>query len=614
MSLIFLFFIFLSWYVGYLLLIRIVPKFPNLLLIVGSFLVGTVCVIPVVYVLANILLFTGQPIMWSLVVIDVLLIIISIIYRRRLKIRLSYSDIVILAFSLTVSSWLMFKTFHGDVSGLLFVGSNNIFDFGHMIGLIRSISTGSNIPFMSPFQSGLPFFYHFFFMFYIALWEYFGVPLVFAMNIPSILSFSSLLVVIYCLPQVFGTTKRVGWIAVLLTLTHPTVTFFKYFSEKGINSTALKELWNIPTYPYAGPFDGSTISIFMTLNNYVNQRHLAFSIALGLFLYGIVWHVLRHTKKLSLNMVLVFGVLVGLTFYWNMVICGIVTLFIFFLFVMHKQIKHASLFLLSGGAICFISLSPYIASGIPSVLFVSRMVTGSASGGNIPAWSGWQFLWDNLTILPLIAGIGYVTFGKEKRAFLPFILLLIFVCILSVYRQRGFDQKLLSFSIIPINMLAGTGLVWMWERRSIVMKVLTLVAFFMLTASGAVDLLAIKNEFAFPLISTENAQVISWMKQNTPTASVFVSYADMIDPVVLAGRKNYFGFFGNAGAVDRSSNVRRIYAGDVELARSLHISYILVPKWEKSDFPYVVDNQKFIVNNLLLYEDEKYRIYSTVVK
>ena len=83
----------------------------------------------------------------------------------------------------------MFKTFHGGADGQLFVGSNNVFDFGHAIGIIRSFSWGNNIPFTSPFESGLPFFYHFFFYFFVAIWEYFGIPIVWAMNIVSIFSF-----------------------------------------------------------------------------------------------------------------------------------------------------------------------------------------------------------------------------------------------------------------------------------------------------------------------------------------------------------------------------------------------------------------------------------------
>jgi len=371
----------------------------------------------------------------------------------------------------------MFKTFHGTASGLLFVGSNNVFDFGHTLGLIRSFSWGANIPFMSPFQSGLPFFYHFFFNFYVGIWEYFGIPLVLAVNIPSIFSFSALLVVVYSIPKLFGKGSCVGWIAAFLTLTHPTITFWKYFAEKGISLGTLKGLWQIPTYPFAGPFDGSTISIFMTLNNYVNQRHLALGIALGLLLYAMVWYTIQNAKKtITLNTLLVLGALVGAMFYWNMVLCAVIALSIFFLFIVYKQVKAGMLFFLSVGIVCAFSLIPYGATMISSLRFVHYMVSSAMSSGQA-TWSVLQYLWENLTLLPIIAGIGYITLGKEKRAFLPMVVLFAFVCVFSGYHQRGFDQKFLSLFIIPINILTAVGLVWIWNRKLLMVKVLSCVLF-----------------------------------------------------------------------------------------------------------------------------------------
>jgi len=218
-------------------------------------------------------------------------------------------------------------------------------------------------------------------------------------------------------------------------------------------------------------------------------------------------------------------------------------------------------------------------------MVASAMTSGHAT------WSVWQYLWENLTLLP----------------FVSYVLL----CVFAGYQQRGFDQKFLSLFIIPINILAAIGLVWIWNRKSFIVKILSCVLFLVLTISGVVDLLAVKNEFAYPVISSENSSVISWIQQNTSKDAVFVSYSDMIDPVVLAGRRNYFGFFGNVGSIDRSSDVNNMYAGDKYLANNLGISYILVPKWNKSDFPYIVDQQKLRQLYPVAYEDEWFLIFDT---
>jgi hypothetical protein len=143
---------------------------------------------------------------------------------------------------------------------------------------------------------------------------------------------------------------------------------------------------------------------------------------------------------------------------------------------------------------------------------------------------------------------------------------------------------------------------------------LALAVFFILTISGIVDLMAVKNEFAFPFVDSKLSRVIPWIHENTPKNAVFVSYSDIIDPVVLAGRKNYFGFFGNIGLQDRSPIVGAIYKGDISRAVQNNISYILVPKWQKNDFPYTVDLKLLTTKYITAYEDAEFLILRTGVK
>lgn len=609
MALILAVYIILSWYVGYVILIRIVPKLPGIFLIVGSYLLGTAIAVPVAYILSFAFARTNEPLLWGTVVATLVLGVVGVIFRRRITLFFSFSDILCLLFSFGISYWLMFKTFHGDASGVLFVGSNNVFDFGLSLGLIRSISQGANIALDSPFFSGVPMFYHFFFPFYCALWEYFGIPTVWAVNGPSILSFASLLIVIFSFSEIVGIKgKLVGWLAVALTITHPTVTFWKYIAGNGISIETLKGLWQIPTYPYAGPFDGSTVSIFMTLNNYVNQRHLAFAVALGLVLYVVAWKIITQTKKIGWYTPAVIGCFVGGMFYWNVVIWAVVAVAIILLFAVYKQVKLAIIFGSAVGAVVFLSLIPYIPILI-ELFGLARHLTGATFSSSPPTWSIWTYLWENLTLFPFVLGMGYVVCGKKRQLFLPIIVLFILVCFLAGYHHRGFDQKLLSFSIIPLNLVAAVALLWLWSRKELIAKIISCLLFVVLTISGAVDLLVVKNEFAYPLVSRENSAVISWIQTHTPKNAVFISYPDMIDPVVLAGRKNYFGYFGNIGESDRSPAVKNIYAGDVATAKKLGISYILMPKWNKSDFPYIVDTMYFQEHNMMVYDDEKYRIF-----
>jgi hypothetical protein len=85
----------------------------------------------------------------------------------------------------------------------------------------------------------------------------------------------------------------------------------------------------------------------------------------------------------------------------------------------------------------------------------------------------------------------------------------------------------------------------------------------------------------------------------------------MIDPVVLAGRTNFFGFYGNVGWFERSAIVSQVYRGDSDAVKTNNISYILIPKWQKNDFPYVVDTKLLTKKYATVYEDAKFLILRT---
>lgn len=602
---------------GWIFVRKLFNGFPPLLEFTGAFLLGTGIGIPMTYVLSVVFVPTGAPILWGTVVTTLIGFVFAcfelknkpITYHLR-RYHISVSDCLFICFSLIFSSWMMIKTFHGGVGGQLFVGSNNVFDFGMMVGLMRSISWGANIPFMSPFFAGLPFFYHYFFIFWAALWEYFGVPAVWAINVPSILSFCMMLIVIYYLPQVIAKQKPfVGWMAVLLTVTNSSLTFWKLLYQKGITIEFIRDIWRLPTYPFAGPFDGSTVSIFMTLNNYVNQRHLAFATALGIFIYLLVVHEFQR-KTLSISRTIVLGILTGFLLLWNMVTYLLIIITIGLLLILLKEWKALFVYILASGLAGVVFLLPIVGSLFKAFFFL-QMLTSARGDQLQPTWQIIDYLWQNLGLLPFVGVIGFFVLGGHvRKIFLPYIIVFSGMCLYAGLSRHGFEQKSLSFFIIGIDTLAAIVLGWLWYKKKLFFKIVTVLLFFVLTLSGFVDLMPIKNEFAFPLVGKELTPVISWIHASTPNNAVFVSYSDIIDPVVLAGRTNFFGFFGNIGWYDRSGIVSRIYQGEVDLAKENHISYILIPKGQKNDFPYTIDLKNLLSRWKTVYDDNRYMVFA----
>ncbi len=598
------------WFTGY----------PKLLRIVGAFLTGTGIGVPVTYLFSCLFAKTNDPILWGTVSTIILAIILWFVCKGRVvnfrKTSFSVGDVALAAVALVFSSWIMIKTFHGNASGQLFVGSNTIFDSAYLVGLVRSMSWGANIPFQSPYFAGAPLFYHFFFVFWAALLEHFGIPIVWAVNIPGILSFTALLILVYYLAQLLVKQKPlVGWIAVLFTVTNSSLAFWRLIWEKGLSPGFISGLWRMPTYPFAGPFDGSVISIFVTLNNHVNQRHLAFAVAAGLFLYMVVVSFIA-SNKITVKKSAVLGAAVGLLFLWNMAIFGLTVSLIAILFVVHKYWKPLVAFMVGSALLLVLSIAPIAPFLYRAAIFINTYFIGNSYGTNrtLLAWNIGTYLWQNLGVLPIIAGLGYLVIPKNiLRPFIPFIVLFAGLCMFAAGGKRGFDQKAFSYLIIGVNVLVASAVYWLWTRKGVIAKTGAIIVIGVLTVSGFIDLLPIKNEFAYPLIDTQTAPVIAWIRTATPKNAVFVSYSDMIDPVVLAGRTNYFGFYGNVGWFDRSSVVRRVYSGDYNAAKINDISYILVPKWQKNDFPYVIDVPLLTKKYGIAYEDSKFLILQTGV-
>jgi hypothetical protein len=54
-----------------------------------------------------------------------------------------------------------------------------------------------------------------------------------------------------------------------------------------------------------------------------------------------------------------------------------------------------------------------------------------------------------------------------------------------------------------------------------------------------------------------------------------------------------------------------VYRADSNAAKENHISYILIPKWKKNDFPYAVDEGMLRATYTVAYEDDRVVIMRT---
>jgi len=222
-------------------------------------------------------------------------------------------EIVLLVLFFLFSWWLMDKSFGYDaVSHQFRIARHQIGDFGLHLSLIRSFSWGSNFPPQLPFFPGRPLPYHYGFDLLVGILERTGMRIDIAFNGLSVVAFTALLFFIYKLPQVlFGKNVFTGLLSVLFFIFHSSLTFLDFFKNRSLSWSTLQELWRLPDYLNKGPFDGSQISLFFTLNVFLNQRHLiaALAMSLGILLYLLP--CMLKKKAVSILGLLAVGAVLG---------------------------------------------------------------------------------------------------------------------------------------------------------------------------------------------------------------------------------------------------------------------------------------------------------------
>lgn len=560
----------------------------SLFRIVSSLLAGLLVVVPITYLFSCILSFTDDGMLWG--VISYCVVSIPLLWKdvklRGEKYPFFLSDAVLTVCSAGFGIWMMWKAFHAGGDGTWYVARNAVFDTAHALSIIRSFSWGNNLPFSSLFANGFQEMYHFFFYFLVACLERFGIQLVFALNAASSIVFALYLIVGYYAVRILCGGKRfLGWLTMLFLVTHSTLTWLFAVMEGSIRT--LQDVWRLPNYLYAGPFDQSVISLFFTLNVFINQRHLAIGIAASLWLYIIIVLLLKR-KNLPIMSIVVLGVCTGLLSLWNTIFCFLVMFVIAFVCILHNKWKYVWYYLASSVIIMVICILPFLSNMFLSVAAISSSGQAAVFQPGVTLWSQIRYWVYNLGIGIIPFFIGYATLKPELRKnLMPLLFLFPPLVCFTALGTIEFAQKLLNIWNVVFVSLSALGVVWLWQKRGYLRYIAVLCVFGM-TASGLIDLMVIKNDFAYPAVTPKMQIVINEIRAHTSKKTVVLSHQEMFHPVALAGRKQYYGFFSPPEAKSREDIVKNLFEqSDASLLlaqlKELKISHVVLPKTPDTD-------------------------------
>jgi hypothetical protein len=529
---------------------------------------------------------THYPIITAAIITTLINICILLKLRSKLSIDkvLEWYEVIVLSIIFLLSWFLFNSTFNYDLnSSEIFISRNIWSDYGFHIPLIRSFSFGNNLLLENPIFANEPIRYHFMFNFLVAVLERCGLPLDFALNLPSTLAFSSLVILIYYFSKsLFFQSVLVGILSVVFFLFNSSLAFLEFFSKHSVNfiEQPLQTIWNLNSYSAFGPWDGNIIAVFWNLNIYINQRHLplAFCVVLVVLTFIIRQNssILTTKKK---NSYIFLGIFSGLLLLWHAQVFLSLLCMLGLIFILFKGRKHIFYFGLSAVIIAlpqFLYLqtaSDTISSSIslnPGYLVIYHLLPVEYFTGaylnKIASWifSFYKYWFYNIGLSLITLSLSfYLVDSKRKKYFIAFLSIFIIGSLFQFSKEMAANHKIFNLWIMLSNCFTAYLLYLLVKKRLIGIIIASFLTIF-LTASGILDIMPIKNDYPVIIKDIPKQPIANWVYNNTNKNDIFLTTHRIYNPISLSGRRTMQGWpyftWGSGYQTDkRAELVRRMY-------------------------------------------------------
>jgi len=496
--------------------------------------------------------------------------------------------ILLVIFSVSFTSWLMFHTFSYDaIDSSMHIATKAWSDFGAHIPLIRVFSLGNNWPPEYPLFPGEPIRYHFLFYFLIGMLEKVGVRIDLALNIPSIVGFAGLMIGIAILAQKLFNDKRITVLSVLFFLFNGSLSWIRFFIAHPPSIHSFQDIVTNTTFPSFAPWGDGDISAFWNLNIYTNQRHLGAAFSLALLFIGILLHIEKLPwKKQKLFLIIEIAILAVLP-YFHQPILIMLAVFMLCYFVLLPKLR-VSLFLIGTlGILCVIPQIIPLLSHTKTFSFAPGylMTTPLTISNVILYWT------QNLGLHFFLIPLGWIFAPlRIKKITLPLFFLFLIPNLFQFAVEMAANHKFFNFYLILGNMLSAYLLVrvytyrWKYKLLQFLSRICTFICGFFLIFSGIIDFFPIANDTHSVLQDIPQNEIAIWIQNNTPKNAVFLNSSYFFHPASIAGRKIFMGwpyFTWSAGynSNTRAQEIKLLYETQnhiifCTLIQKHHISYI----------------------------------------
>jgi hypothetical protein len=587
----------------------------------ASYIVGTLLVAWTTYLVAYALRGTATPLLFANAVTMPFFAGIALAWRmRRCRtfapaeiargLRNSSIGIGVVVASALAIGFLDAITFFrrgGDIA----LGVSAFSDLVTHVSMIRSFSLGCNFPTEYVYFADGTVRYHFMFQFLAGNLEFLGLPLHLAFNIPSVLSFVSMVMLLFGLTIAFCGSRLAAAIACVLAFFRSSFAFFTFARGAASFTDLLHRIVAVNRHIGATPHEDWGL---WNQNVFVNQRHLPFSIALLLFalilmlpLFAEMMDRLRdkgfgpRMRELlasrgawapeSLTRAVTLGALLGLSAFWNgaVFIAAMLVLFVLALVSAHRLeyliVAVVGLALAQAQAAFFIGGS----GGVSPTLYLGFLTPVKTLWGLV------LYYVELFGILPLMV---LASLALPLRGILYFVLAagapFLFANSVSLTPDIVVNHKYIMIAVILANIPVAFLLAEMFRRR--VTGILAGILLFLLTCTGGVDLITLVNINAprSAVVIAERHPVKLWVEKNIPPNDIVLTKNFFTHPILAAGRKlfngwQYYSWSAGYDTAGRDRIAKEIFEGTdadrVEaLLREKRIRYVLADAETKREF------------------------------
>jgi hypothetical protein len=558
-----------------------------------SYTIGTIVVTWFTYIIAFLMRNTDRPLVFSNIsTFSVFILVFLYLYfyfrddkEKKFKIKENLFEICLVTFITLFVSFIMIYTFYYKENTFR-IGHSVWGDFGPHIAVIRSFSKGLNFPTEYPHFPAGNIRYHFLFQFHVANLEFLGLRLDMAMNIPSILSLISFMILLYSFAVILTGKRIIGLLTVILFSFRSSYAFISFFNKSGTINGYFSEISRNTTYI------GNTVHEnwgLWTQNVYVNQRHFAISLSVMMIIlilvYPLFYKMMVSFKKdekplqrikgfmlsgtswvpESIKRSVFIGVLLGLIGFWNGAVFMSILLILLGISIFSKHRLEFFNIALISGLMVFIETTFFIGNDNSALNFVKQIgfLADKKDITGISKYIGEAF---GLIFIFAVAGLIFLK-GRMKLLLLAFLLPSILAFTYKVTPDINANHKFIMISVMLLNIFIAYILYQLIRKRNPSLIFISIILIISLTLTGVIDFITLININKGYVGIKKNDEVAVWVEKNTNENDIFLTDVHVLHPILSAGRKIYYGwpyYAWSAGyeTDKRKSKIKKIYGSD----------------------------------------------------